>query len=486
MASKKKILLLQFRHETNVFCPLSAGTEAFKKNRFLIGKESFDKQRGMGTELGAFLSVFEKRDDVELIPTVAFYATPCGKVSAEVYDLVCEKAREAILANSPLDAVLLDLHGAMVAEGHPDGEGDLLEMIRELVGWDIPIIAPLDLHANVTSKMARCANALIPYEEYPHTDIYETGIMAAHLMEDTLDGKIKPVMAYRRIPFLLPFFPTQREEIAPLYSLAHELQKTSGAYSVRFAHGFFPADIEEMGMSVMVVTDGDKATAEEIADKLAAAIEERTPLLKIDYPSIEEALEELETVGEGPLVLADASDNPGAGGTGDSTHILREILKRGIRGAAVATILDPASVLACEAAGVGNTVELNLGGWSDHAYSGGPLAVKAYVRMITDGKYVIKGKITHGVIADHGKTAVVEIEGNLVFITSFSRQPFDLEIFRSHGIAPEEQKILVTKSAIHYTASYGTVARKMITLSLPGFAVARPQGYSYKNWKGKV
>ena len=483
---KKKILILQFRHETNVFCPVKADMVAYKKMRCLYGKESFDKQRGVGTELGAFLEVFEKRDDVELIPTVAFYASPCGKVTPEVYDTVCKKVREAIIANAPIDAVLADLHGAMVSEEHHDGEGDLLEMIRELVGWDIPVIAPLDLHANVTEKMARCANALIPYEEYPHVDIYETGLSAARLMEDTLDGKIKPTMAYRRIPFLLPFFPTAREEISPLYKLAREIESREGVYTARFAHGFFPADIEEMGMSVMVVTDNDKALAEKYADILEKAINERTPLLKIDYPTLDEALAEADGEGDGPLVLADASDNPGAGGTGDSTHILRAILEKGIRGAAVATILDPASVEACEKAGAGNTVKLKLGGWTDPKYSGGPLEVDAYVRMISDGKYLVKGKIAHGVIAEHGKTAVVEIAGNLVIITSAPRQPYDLEIFRSHGITPEEQKILVVKSAIHYRADYGKVARKMITLCLDGYAVAQPAGYDYKNWKGNV
>ena len=215
---KKKILTLQFRHETNVFCPVKGDTVAYKKMRYLFGEEAFNNQRGVGTELGAFLEVFEKRDDVELIPTVAFYASPCGNVTPDVYDLACEKIKEAIIANAPIDAVLADVHGAMVPEGRSDGEGDLFEMIRELVGWDIPIIAPLDLHANVTKKMAKCATALIPYEEYPHIDIYETGLNAARLMEATLDGKIKPTMAYRRVPFLLPFFPTEREEIKPLYN----------------------------------------------------------------------------------------------------------------------------------------------------------------------------------------------------------------------------------------------------------------------------
>lgn len=483
---KKKLLIIEFKHETNVFCPKPADEKAFHDFRFHIGEEAFQKHRGKGTELGAFLDVLEGREDIELIPTVALYACPSGIVTADVYDFVVRNVKEAIHKNAPLDGVLIAFHGAMVAEGHHDGEGDLLEIIRELVGWEIPVITSFDLHANVTKKMAHCATAMVPFEHYPHIDTYDTGYVAAKIMEETLDGKLSPVMAYRRIPFLLPLFPSDFPEMQTLYSVAKKLQNTPGARCVRFAHGFFPCDIEEMGMTVMTITDGDRELAEKLADELSKAIEDNIPALKRVYPSLDEALDIAIQPGDGPVVIADASDNPGAGGLGDTTHILRRILERGITGAAVATILDPISAEECAKAGVGMTVELNLGGWSDSEYSGGPLAVTAYVRMITDGKYVFKGQMMRGDEVNHGKTAVVEIAGNTVLITSLPRQPFDLEIFRSHGIIPEEQKILVTKSAIHYRASYGTVAREMIAVSLPGYSSPVPQAYKYKQWKGKI
>lgn len=482
---KKKLLIIEFKHETNVFCPKPADEKAFRDFRLYVGDEAFEKHRGKGTEVGAFLDVFEKRDDFELIPTVAMYACPCGTVTEDVYDFVVKNVTEAIRKNSPLDGVLIAFHGAMVAEGHDDGEGDLLEKIRELVGGEIPIITSLDLHANVTKKMIDCTTAIVPFEHYPHIDIYETGYVAAKIMEETLDGKLSPVMAYRRIPFLLPLFPSDFPEMQTLYGIAKKLQDTPGARCVRFAHGFFPCDIEEMGMTVIAISDGDRNLAEKLADELSNAIVDNIANLKRIYPSLDEALDIASMPGDGPVVLADASDNPGAGGLGDTTHILRRILERGITGAVVATILDPASAEVCDNAGVGATVELSLGGWSDPIYSGGPLAVTAHVRMITDGKYKFKGQMMHGDEVNHGKTAVVEIAGNTVLITSLPRQPFDLEIFRRHGIAPEEQKILVTKSAIHYRASYGTVAREMIAVSLPGYSSPIPQAYQYKNWKDK-
>lgn len=481
---KKRILTLQFRHETNSFNPSLTDKKAFENFRFLEGEDFFASQRGIKTEMGAYLDVFEKRDDVELVPTVGLCAMPRGKVTKDVYEYVYDKIYKCLKTSSPFDAVLADFHGAMVSESHADVEGDFYEMIRGLVGESVPIMSALDLHANVTAKMAKYADVLVPYECYPHTDTYETGLTVARIMENTLDGKIKPVMAYRRIPFLMPLLSHEFEELKPLYSLTKDIQKIDKVLSARFAHGFFASDIEEMGMTVMIVTDGDRALAESLADEVANAIKERIPKLKCKYPSLDEALDRA-VPGNTPLVLADASDNPGAGAHGDSTHILRRILERGITGAAVATILDPESVIKCERAGIGATIDLDLGGWSDSSLSGGPLKVRAKVRTLTDGNYVYKGKMQHGLKATHGRAAVIEVAGNTVIVTSIPRQPFDLEVFRSHGITPEEQKILVTKSAIHYRASYGTVAKEMITLALQGMASPDPQNYVYKNWKGK-
>ena len=255
---------------------------------------------------------------------------------------------------------------------------------------------------------------------------------------------------------------------------------------VRFAHGFFQADIEELGMSVMAIANGDQALAERVADEMEAAILAAKPSLKRHYPTLDEALDRAIMPGDKPVILADASDNPGAGGLGDTTHILRRILERGITGCAMALLVDPESVAACEKAGVGAEVELDLAGKSDPAYSGGPLHVKAYVKMITDGKYRNKGLVARGTIMKLGKAAVVEIAGNLVIISSVPKQPYDTEIFRAHGITLEDQKIIVVKSTVHYRAAYGPYAREMIALALPGYAVPVPEGFDYKYWKGEV
>lgn len=484
---KKNILLFRFAHETNAFSPVPADMAAFRQKGIWIGEDLFHIHRGCRTDMGGILSVLEdKEHDFELIPVVAMVANPSGPVTKDVYQFVLDRIQSALQANGPIDGVMIAFHGAMVAEGHQDAEGDMLEILREWAGWEIPIIASLDLHANVTKKMSRCATALVCYECYPHIDTFETGQAAARLMADTLEGKIKPVMAYRRIPYLLPLFPTTRPEIRPLYGLAAQLKARAGVLEVRFAHGFFASDIEEMGMSVLAVTDNDRVLAESAADELEAAINREKEHLREDYPTLDEALDRAIQPGNGPYVIADTSDNPGGGGLGDTTHILQRVLERGITGGAFAILVDPKSVEACEKAGVGSTIDLQLGGWSDPAYSGGPLPVKAFIRSISCGEYRFKGEMSRGALIKCGKTAVLQIENNYVIVTSFATQPLDLEIFRSQGITPEDQKFLVVKSAIHYRASYSTIAREMAAVPLPGYIPPTPEKMKYRNWKGKV
>lgn len=480
---KKKILTLQFRHETNAFCPSPADEQAFRNTRYLVGPEVFEKQRNAGNDMSACLDVFENREDVELIPTVALYACPSGPVTKDVYDFVMEQVSNAIDAHSPLDGVFMDVHGAMVAEGHPDGEGDLMEMIRSKVGNEIPLIAPLDLHTNITRKMIRHATAMVPYNGYPHVDVYDTAKVAAELLDGTLKGERKPTMACRQVHFQLPLFPTEDPAITPLYDLAKEMMTRPGVLEVRFSHGFYAADIEEVGMVAIAITDNDPALAEKLAEELAEAITKQLPLLKQSYMPLEEALDRSLLPGEGPVVIADPSDNPGAGGLNDTTHILRRILERGITGAAIASIKDPESVEICVKAGVGAEVELDLGGKSDPFYSGGPVHVKGKVLKITDGRYKMEGPMLTGLEYCQGTTAVLEIAGNKVLVSSLPKQVFDTACFRVHDIQPEKERLIVVKSSIHYRAAFGPFSREMIPVVVPGYAPPTPEGYRYKNWK---
>ncbi|MBR5439031.1 MAG: M81 family metallopeptidase [Clostridia bacterium] len=482
----KRILVAQFFHETNSFSPKKGDTTAFKKYVWHEGQEMIEKQRYVASDLGGFVDYVLTNSDAELIPTIGLEAPPSGPVTENVYNFALNNILSGIKNNLPLDGVFIHFHGAMVAENHQDAEGDIAEKVREVIGYDIPLMCSLDLHANVTKKMAKQIDVLVPYDCYPHTDVRETGALVARIMLDTLEGKIKPTMAFKKVPFLLPLFCTDEPAIKPLYDKAFEMRERSGVVSARFAHGFAPSDIEELGMSVLVITDNNKSYAEELASELEDNITARIPYLTNKYPTLDEALDRVLLDGAKPVVIADSSDNPGAGGFGDTTHILKRVLERKITGAVFATILDPQSVIKCEQAGVGNYVELDLGGKSDKEISGGPVRVNAYVKMLTDGNYTFKGRMGKGLRVTHGKAAVIEVLGNFVIVTSLPRQPYDLEVFRSHGITPEEMKLLVVKSSVHFRDDYGKIAREMHTLALKGYASPDPKNYNYKNYKGKV
>jgi len=288
---EKKVLLFRFQHETNAICPAPADMQAYKNACFVLGDRVLDLPRTNKMEVVGALNVLEAETDIKIVPVVNMYANPSGPVTEEVYRFVEDRLQQAIREEGPIHGVIILFHGAMVAEGHPDAEGDLLEMLRGQLGRQIPIVASLDLHANVTEKMARCADALVAFREYPHTDCYDTAVEATKILADTLSGKLRPTMAFRKIPHLLPLFPTEKPQIRPLYDLADQLQQLPGVRSVTFTHGFFAADIEELGMAVLAVTDNDPALADRVADTLAAAIDREKDKLYEDYLTLDEALD---------------------------------------------------------------------------------------------------------------------------------------------------------------------------------------------------
>ena len=470
----KRVMIGAFSHETNAFCPAPADRDAFRRRRYWFGEEILERTAGEEHEITGFVDELRDDGDTEIVPSAALSTGPSGPVTAEMYDMALGEFLRCWREKGPFDGVLLNLHGAMVAEGHPDAEGDLLCTLREEIGPDVPVVVTLDLHGNVTPRMARYATSLIPCEEYPHTDCYELGRSAARLLLDTIRGECVPRMAYRYVPYLLPLFPTKSPEIAKYLSEARRMQEEPGVRFARFAHGFFPSNVPGMGMSVMVTTDGDGALAESLADKLAQDIWAGRSTLVRKYTPLDEALLMAREPLDGPLVLADGSDNPGAGGLCDTTHVLRAVLENGVTGACFAVIRDPDCVRQCFSAGEGTTLRLRMGGKSDPRLSGGPVEADVRVVKLCDGKYRNRDEMEKGLHVDMGPTAVVDAAGNLVCLSTERCQVLDAEGFRCCGIEPEKQKILVVKSAVHYRASFGKFAGRMVDLALPGYCAPDP------------
>ena len=484
---KKRILIAEFKHETNSFSPAPADLQSYKNKSLLFGEDVIRVYEKAENEIGGFLKVFKGLEDFELIPCIGFNATPSGPVTKEVYELATDSICSMLKEQGPFDGVLLALHGAMVSDVTPDGEGTLLEKIRGIVGKDVPVISSLDLHTNCTKKMAENATALIPFREYPHVDTHRTAILAAELMRDTLRGLVDPKMGYCRIPYLLPLFPTDFEPMKSYNEKAVDFGEQENVLTVRITHGFFPADIEEMGMSVVVITDGDREKADAVANAFAKELWDNRNTLVRDFAELDEALDDAlktaENAGGKPVVIGDASDNTGAGALGDTTHILRRVLERKMTGFAFGPMVDAESAKKCFEAGIGNQVDLMLGGWSDPAFSGGPVRVAGKVITLCDGYYRNIDEMDRGVLQNLGLSAVVETAGNLVVISTHPVQPLDVAAFLRFGIVPSQQKVLVVKSAVHYRASFGKIAAKLIDVNVPGYAVPQPYGLPYQHWQ---
>ncbi|MBR6793428.1 MAG: M81 family metallopeptidase [Clostridia bacterium] len=472
----KVILTGEFMQETNRYAKGLTKLENFKIRNLTYGEEAI-RARYMGSksEISAFFDVFDPRTDYRFAAPVTLSASPGPVVAQEMWELFMNELTAAIQKEPQIDGILLALHGAMATEEMEDAEGEILERLRTMVGPDVPIITTLDLHVNMTKKMVDCADALFVYDRYPHTDAYETGLRAATCMLNTLEGKQHPVMAWKKLDFILPYMPDQVPVFAPFLARAQALREEDRMINVSICHGFFASDIYEQGVAVIAVSDGDPVLAQKVADELGNDIFAARKTLRRAYYTAEEAVREALNSESFPVVLADVSDNPGSGASTDSTLLLKTMLEMKVTDAAVAVMYDPETVEQAMSAGIGSTIRIRLGGKIAPEVTGGPIECTAYVKRLTDGRFINRDKMNQGLPADFGKCALLQIDGVQVIVCSYHTQPYDLEIFRHIGIQPQDMKILMVKSAAHFRASYGKVAAKILDVEAPAQAPQNPE-----------
>jgi microcystin degradation protein MlrC len=467
-------------HETNVLSTIETDIEEFRKRRLYYGDELFEHFDGTRTPAGGLIEGC-RQNGIELIPTVFASATTSGTITAEAFDRLLGDILDGIRDAGDVDAAVLHLHGAGVSEEHPDIEGKVLSEVRRLVGSK-PLAATFDLHANYTEAMVENADLLIGYDTYPHVDGYERGVEAVNLTRRMLEGTFKPTKAFTQPP-MLPALQVQFTGRYPMRTLieeAHRMEAVQGVETITVAAGFPWSDIPEAGMSFIVTTDDDQ----ELADSLAMELHDMAWSLRREFlvkpTPVREALRHVKTAEEGPIVLADIGDNPGGGAPEDGTVVLKTILEEGLEGGVVALIWDPAAVNEAVKAGVGETVRLNLGGHTDELH-GDPLSVEGRVKNVTDGKFINEGPMGTGSESDMGATAVVEIGGNDVIVTTKRVQPLDLQVYRSQGIDPTAKRFIVVKSSVHYRAAHEPIAKEVVELDTPGLTSPRLAGFGFKN-----
>ena len=464
-------------HETNTFSRVPTTLGDFMRTH-LEGEEILERRAGTKSALGGYIDA--ARDFAfEAVPTFWAATAPGGTVTAEALTTLTDKLVAGIKqaqARGGIDGILLDFHGAMVAENADDAESYTLRAVREVVGPDMPVIVELDLHGNITPAMVRLATLCVAYDEYPHVDPYERGYECGRLMMQIVRGGVKPTPALVNIP-LLSDMTRQYTYGEPMLSFKHlvrDVEAERGVLNVSYLPGFPFADIPHTNFTVIVTTDNNPAQVRTAAAKLATYIWERRSQFVAQHMPVDEAIHAAMAEPRGPVILADLGDNPGASTPADGTVMLEALLRLGAHRAVVAPINDPEAAQLAHNAGVGATLSLTLGGKTD-PFHGAPLAVTAHVINLTDGDFVHTGPMGTGVLSQMGRCAVLEIAGRhdgavRVLVTTYRHQPLDLNMLQSQGIEPTAQHIIVVKSLVHYRAAFMPIASRVIEVDTPGLS----------------
>jgi microcystin degradation protein MlrC len=362
--------------------------------------------------------------------------------------------------------VLLDLHGAGVVVPDRSLDAAVLHTVRRLQPEAV-VAVTMDLHANVPQELTGLADIVVGYREYPHLDAAERARQAAELAFAAARGTVRPVVRHRRVPLLLPPSPTVGGTPAgELRDLVRALEKEPGVLACTVFHGFPYADTEQAAASVVTVTDRDAGLAAHCGERVADWLEGNRERFRIPELTPEDAVRQaLGTGGEGPVVIADGTDNPGCGAPGDSTYLLRELIAADAP-SCLATLWDPESVSRATAAGPGATVELRLGGRHGWA-SGPPVEVRGTVRALTDGR-IVQTAMRRGKRVDFGRCARIGVGSTEVIVASERRQVFDPEILYLHGIVPQRYRILAVKSVNHFRAGFAEIGGRLLVADAPG------------------
>lgn len=469
----KRVAIAGFLHETNTFAPTKARYENFEQGGGYLpisrGGEILERCGGVNLGISGFVG-YAQRAGWELVPLLWTGAIPSAHVEKGAYECIAGEIEKRLRAAGPIDGLLLDLHGAMVAEHIDDGEGELLARLRAVVGPSVPIAVSLDLHGNVTRTMVDKSDMLVAFRTYPHIDMAETGERAAEQL-DRLMTRGKPfAKAFRQLPFMIPI-PWQCTMIEPAKSLYRQIDgvETGAVSSASILTGFPAADFEDCLPSILVYAETQDA-ANSAANKLEREFLDREGRFAGKAYRPDEAIAEaqrLATAASRPVIIADTQDNPGAGGDSDTTGMLRALLKAGATRAAIGVIVDPDSAKRAHSAGQGARIELSLGGKSNIP-GDAPLRATYRVDKLSDGRFKATGPYYGGADMNLGPSACLSIDGVRIVVATYKAQMADREMYRFVGIDPEDQAILVNKSSVHFRADFEPIAEAILVATAPG------------------
>jgi microcystin degradation protein MlrC len=483
-----RFLIAMMKHETNTFSPIPTDLQRFRDWGLHEGEAVARAYRGTNHPIAAFLALAAEAG-AEIVTPVAAEAMPSGPVQRAAYEYLTGRILDA-LAEGGFDAAFLDLHGAMVAEDEPDGEGGLLERMRAIAPA-LPIAVTFDMHANLSERIVRNATALNGYKSYPHTDMYEAGAQIGRVLMRALHGDIEPAVSFGRVPLLAQTLRmgTADEPMKTMQQMCRDAERDPAILAASVFGGFPMADIAIAGLSAVVVADRDRATADAVRDRLLDAAWARKDDFIYEHRPLAEAVAHAKTLTDGPIVLLDHADNVGSGGTSDSMAVIAELLRQGLQDVAVAAVWDPAAVRTMMQAGIGATVTLDLGGKTDMPSIGAkasPLRLTGRVRRLSDGEWVVRGPMYTGSRVTTGPTALFETGGLSIVVTSLHHEPWDTGIFTSIGIDPQHCRYLLLKSRIHYRAGFAPLAKATIPVDGVGVTTSDNSVLTFRNLRRPI
>lgn len=469
-----RIAIGQLWQESNTLNPLPTTLADFEAFGIYQGNEILSRFAETN-ELGGFIqSLRSWPEKPEIVGLMRFAAWPSGPVNPVTFDTIIERMMNALAGAGKVDAVLLALHGSMVAECETDVEGHLLEQMRKAIGSSTPLVATLDLHANITRRMVDDADVLVLYHTAPHIDVMSTGKRGAKALRRILIDGVKPITAFRKLPMVVP---AERANTQDASSFSYGVRKTLEGWernefvlSAGLATVQPWLDIADLGSAALVVCDeksrawGERACAE-LANEVWTHRRDYLPEL-IDAA---EAVRAAHQRSDGLTVISDSADATTSGSTGDSTALLSELVKYDWPRPALVTLVGPETVAQAEKLGVGVEWTATLGG-TRNPRDFKPITLPVRIKSIFDARFILSGHLAEKLPIDMGRSAVLT-HGNVhIIVTSRSGPHFAPQVFQAAGLDPFAASVLIAKSPCGFRAAYAERAKQIFVARAPGCA----------------
>ena len=489
-----RIAIGGFMHESNSFVPGKTDYHQYAfdtsdRPPLSRGQEMLDRLANISCSSAGFIQIAAPNH--ELVPTVWASTLAGPPVTEHAFERIAGELLGRLSAALPCDAVYLDLHGAMVCDAFEDGEGELLRRVRAVVGEVIPIVISLDYHCNFTAAMARYSDAVCAYQTYPHIDQVETGRRAAAALDKLLECGTRSISTLRKLPFLLPLN-FQCTMVEPTKGVVEQVAsaETGEVLSAAYLAGFPPADLFECGPAI-VVHGFDADTIERTADELVHSMcFKESDFAEPLYAPVEAVRKAMEiraspTFGGRPVVIADTQDNPGAGGSGDTTGMLEALISENAQGAVLGVLCDPEVAGAAHAAGVGAQLDIAIGGKSA-IHGVVPYIGQFEVKQLGNGRYVADALGVRGRNIDMGPCALLRLGGVDVVVSSRRLQAREQGFLKHLGVEAQECNMIVLKSTCHFRADFQPIAEAVLIAIAPGGHIGDPARYPYTNLRAGV